>query len=195
MDFSFQLAVYNREGEPRHLPVAEYLRARTGGELSWQPDPEDSTFIMEREGVVYIAPDWNLGSLKWLLPQMTAAAARLEAGEDALIRSAVIEGSEVPYISFEPAPEEGLLVSLFIIPDPQLEAIFPAGPWSERSAELYDYFHARREELLKRVTDPYLLSLMGQEYFSEVGVPARLMIESLRREEELGRRLLELFAQ
>ncbi|HEY0006847.1 MAG TPA: hypothetical protein VGB17_18855 [Pyrinomonadaceae bacterium] len=194
MDFRFQLAIYNREGGPRHMPVADYLQARADAAISWKPDMEDSTFIFEREDVIYIAPDWNLGRLEWLLPQMEAAAARLERGEMALIRSAVIEGSEVPYISLEPAAEE-ISVSLFIIPDARLERIFPAGPWSEESALLYDYFQQHRAAILYRITDPYLLSLLGHEYFSDVKAPAQQMIASLRREAEAGQKLLELLAQ
>ena len=194
MDFRFQLAIYNREGGPRQMPVADYLQARAEGQLSWKPEMDDATFVFEREDVIYIAPHWNLGRLDWLLPQMEAAAARLETGETALIRSAVIEGSEVPYISFEPVGEE-LSVSLFIIPDPQLERIFPAGPWSQESETLYEYFHQQREALLYRIKDPYLLSLLDNEYFSDVKAPAGPMIDSLRREAEIGRRLLELMAQ
>lgn len=191
MNTSFQLALYHPSGKPRHVPTAEILRSREAGTAAWQPDLENATFLFEQGARRFIAPDWNLGPVEWLVPQLDAAAERLERGELALVRSAVTDGAGVPYLAFEPSGDE-VAVSLFVSPDPAIEAIFPAGPWSEQSATLYQYFRNHRDALLQRGLDPALRDVLGERYFSGVRVDRRELIAALRREAGLGRRLLAL---
>jgi hypothetical protein len=191
MSTSFQLALYQPSGEPRHVPAADFLRSREAGTATWQPDLENTTFLFDQGGRRFIASDWNLGPVEWLVPQLDAAAERLEHSELALVRSAVTDGVGVPYLAFEPSGED-VAVSLFVSPDPAMEAIFPAGPWSEQRDTLYQYFRDHRDMLLQRGLDPALRELVGDRYFSDVRVDRRELIAALRREAELGRRLLAL---
>src|SRR5689334_13709410 len=139
MDFHFKLILFvDKDGVNQKMYASEFLKYKNSSS-EIKLDKDNSTIELFYNGTSYITSNWNLGRPDWLLPQIENALNKLENHRLVLVRSAVIEGSELPYIVLEPN-EKSVKISLIVFDDYEIEQIFPAGPFSQKSKELYDYF-------------------------------------------------------
>jgi hypothetical protein len=181
--FRFQLAIYDRTFS--HLiPVEEYLRA--DDELRWRPSLDDCGFFLECQGREWLADTYNMGNLALVVRQMEEAAARLARGDEAIIRSGVLDQDEVPYMLFE-QPFGGLIMlSLFFIEDSSMRHSFPIEGFSGSGQDLYAYVREHRDELLAQPAGP------RAKMFKSLPCPAAELVHGMEREAKLGRQLFDV---
>jgi|1186.fasta_scaffold11177_2 hypothetical protein len=183
MGFRFQLAVYDAAFS-RLVPVEEFLRA--GEERRWRPSLDDCGFFLECGGREWLGDTFNLGNLALVVRQLEDAAARLDAGAEAIVRSGVLDQDEVPYLLFEPAEDGVIPVSLFFVEDAVLRHAFPHPGFTGDGERLYAHVAANRAALLAQPTAPF-----GRN-FKRVPCPAVELAAAMRREAALGRQLFEV---
>lgn len=180
MKFHLQLALYDENGDV--LALEEYLSHLQQGLLA-KANTEDATIIFEWDEHEWIANTWNFGCLHYLISQFEAAYQRLSRGDMALIRSGIME-NDVPYLLIELASDNTISLSLFLMDNPSLAFTFPIEGISGYSADLYDYVASHRTKLLKAA------AAMGDEHFVALHCPHAALLDSLKREVDLGRHLL-----
>jgi formylglycine-generating enzyme required for sulfatase activity len=101
-----------------------------------------AALFIELDGTEYVGDAWSLGDLRRVAQQVDAAAARLEAGDRALIRSAEDDGDSVPYLRFTPRGNRVELLLFFIPPsEGDVGALYPI-PYSGDPARLYSWVEA-----------------------------------------------------
>ena len=189
MTYRWQLAIYTEDLEAT-LPLADYLQQRSEGRAGWDPSLEDSTVILEAEGREWLACSWNLGNLGLMIYQYEAARKRLAQGLPALIRSAVDDYSDVPFLMFEPIASTEVSISLFFIEDLEMRLIYPVVGNSAHIQRLYDHVEANRAHLLGPVKP-------GQAgyTFRRLRFPSGQLLKSLEREAKLGRHFYALLGR
>ncbi len=111
------------------------------------------------------------------------ANCRLTKGEDAIIRSAVLDQPMVPYLLMSPLDNDDVHLSLFVIPDLKAGWAFPIDNVSADSAELWAYMRDHRYQLL------HPSERLANNLFSDVPCPRVQLVTALEREASLGRRL------
>lgn len=176
MDFQFKLMLYCKTGDGTVKKYAADILSDLNGDAVI--DKDSSTIDLIHDGEHYISESWNLGRPDWILPQLINAADKIEKGETVMIRSAVIEGSELPYLVFESA-EDQLKIWMLVFDDAEIESIFPAGPFSERAPELYRYFQEHRKELLSNIENAKTYDPAWVDTFGPLTVPKNEMLQSL----------------
>src|SRR5688572_10184347 len=178
MNFHFKLMLIVEGNGKREKKLATEV-LRNVEAIDHTIDPDDSTIDFFFEGQSYISPQWNLGRVDWLLPQFQEAFVRLGNQQIAIVRSAVIEGSELPYLIFEPQ-EETINISLVVFEDYEIEQIFPAGPFAERSADLYQYFQTNRDKIIHSIKDIQRDDPEFKDYFADLKIPAKKFLNELQ---------------
>lgn len=180
MNFHFKLMlVAEIKGKRKKIYAAEFLHEKKVNGKLLKVDPQDSTIDLFYQGQSYISPTWNLGRVDWLLPQFRNALFKLENNELVMVRSAVIEGSEVPYLICEPNYDL-INLSLIFFEDSQIEQIFPSGPFSERSDELYQYFQANKDKIFGDLTAISQDNPGFNDYFIDLKIPAEQFLNNLK---------------
>lgn len=187
--YRWQLAVYAEDLETT-IPLAEYLELRREGRANWNPSLEDSTIILESQGREWLASTWNFGNLGIMVCQFEAALARLRREMSTIIRSAVDDYADVPYLMLEPVDATEVLISLFFIEDQEMRLVYPALTEPARVKALYDYVETNRTRLLGPV-EPVLKNYT----FRQLSFPYALLLDSLGREAQLGRELYALLGE
>jgi hypothetical protein len=185
---NWQLAIYVPDDDHSSMPVAKYLQRRQEGPVSWVPQMHESTIQMEAAGREWIATDWDLGILSRLILQFEAAAPRVEAGEMAIIRSGDDDEMLVAFFLIDPAPGADVLISLFTIDVPVIAAIYPISKLPGEVDTLYQYVRENHTRFSTPGTEGYC-------EFRGVLFPRDILVNSLRREASLGRRLYELLGE
>jgi len=184
MHFRFQLAIYDRETGDLLTPISEYLHLHREGTVTWQPDTEHCGVFLAVDGKELMADDWSLGDLKLIVLQCEAAYRRLVKGQEAIIRSGVLELS-VPFLLFEPQDNHATLLSLFLIEDSKAGFAFPIDHITGDSQDLWSYMHEHREQLLSPPT-------AALDYFTRIPCPSDELVAALERETALGQQLLDI---
>ncbi len=185
MSFRFQLAIYDGETGDLLTPISEYLLLRDKGTVTWPPDIEHCGVFLAVDGKELVANDWSPGNLMLIVLQCEEAHRRLKEGQEAIIRSGVLESS-APYLLFEPRDSHETLLSLFLIPDPKISLVFPIDHITSDSQDLWSYVREHREQLLSPPTT-------SPDHFTRVPCPCDELVAALGHEIFLGRQLLELF--
>lgn len=159
--------------------AGDIIREIDDGNAEIKIDRDSSTFDLRYNGATFISNDWNLGRLDWLLPQIKNATEKIMNMEPVFVRSSVIEGSEIPYIYFEP-DEQVVKISMVIFGNNEIEQIFPYGPFSENKIQLYDYFENNRQLLYNNIDEVVEYNADYTETFKELKVPLPELIENLK---------------
>lgn len=139
---------------------------------------EATTMSIVAAGREHLGAEISLGELPRLVDQLEPAATRVERGELALVRSASMDLEGI-YLLFEPEPDDGVQIEIGVI----------EAPWSDwfpdddaHATELYglvaEHLDAMRENAAGNLFEPAHL-------------PRVVVVDSLRREAPLGRRLVE----
>ncbi len=183
ISFRFQLAIQDDNYIADITPMDEYLRARQEGVILWQPSLMDSWILLEANGKELLDQWWNLGDLELIVLQCEEAHRRLVVGQEAIIRSGVLDQSVVPYLLMTPTSTDEVDLSLFVIPDLEAGFAFPIDHVSGNSKELWAYLYENREQLLHPVEPPV------NGLFSDVPCSKAQLIAALEREAALGRQL------
>lgn len=114
-------------------------------------DTESCKIGWEIGGVEYLRDWWNMGRLELVAAQARDCVERLRRRDPAILRSAVLGVSGVPFHLVEPGEDEGErvgYVSRFFIPDLDVESWFPLAGWGlEDPADLFDFVAQHRDEL------------------------------------------------
>lgn len=179
-DYDLELAVYRPDGHP--ISASAYLRGRESDPAGFVPSWNDSTLLLFLAGTECVAQDTNLGRVDWIVRQLEAVLERLRRGQDALLRSAVLDQWPVPYFLFEAGVQaQEARLSQFTIEDDEVGGLFPI-PHLDRSGpeRLYAYVGAQRAALRAGAT-------MDRAPF-----PLGRLLAALEREVEVGRRLLQV---
>jgi len=178
MDFHFKLILFvDKDGVNQKMYASEFLKYKNSSS-EIKLDKDNSTIELFYNGTSYISSNWNLGRPDWLLPQIENALNKLENHHLVLVRSAVIEGSELPYMVLEPN-EKSVKISLIVFDDYEIEQIFPAGPFSQKSKELYDYFFNYRDRFFNDLDSTIQNNPDLTDYFKNIEVPADKLINDL----------------
>jgi hypothetical protein len=110
----------------------------------------DSCMIgWEIDGVEYLDDWWNMGRLDLIAAQAEDCVERLRRSDPAILRSAVLGVTGVPFHLVEPDDDdEGVgYVSRFFIPDLDVESWFPLPGWGlDDPEDLFDYVARHRDE-------------------------------------------------
>lgn len=190
----FELAVFDPIQESA-ISCYDYLTRRDGGTLSWLPSDDDSTIFLSVDGEEWLADEWNLGDLRLIVQQLEDVLPRLQRGESAILRSAVLDQPQAPYLLFEPSDNSAqdiIRISLFLIADAAAGRLFPIKYWSDSEPEkLFEYVEQNREKLLE--SDPW--SRPGSRRLKELPFPRAELMNALSRELDLGQRVVELLEQ
>ena len=158
--------------------AAEIINEFRNGNQDILIDNESSTIDFIYNGVSHISSNWNLGKPAWLLPQLKDAVDKITAKELVLVRSAVIEGSEIPYLVFEPN-DNNVIISMIVFDNYEIEQIFPSGPFAENKAELYSYFNANKSALYNQIDEVTKSTPGHTETFKGCEVYAGDLLENL----------------
>lgn len=141
--------------------------------------------FLDIDGQERIGSAWSLGDLARLAQQLEPAAARLEAGKLAVVRSAEDDGESVPYLRFRPRDGVVEVTLFFIAPSEGDIAALYSIPWSGDPARLYRWVEEAGDRLLD--TLPEDLRTMAWGPFA---VPRDELIAQMRatvkRARELG---------
>jgi len=183
MSFRFQLAIQDDKFTTDITPINEYLHMRQEGVVSWQPSLMDSWIFLEAHAKELLDQWWNLGDLELIVLQCEEAHRRLMGGQEAIIRSGVLDQSVVPYLLMTPTNADEVDLSLFVIPDLEAGFAFPIDHVSGNSKELWAYLYENREQLLHPAEPPV------NGLFSDVPCSKVQLITALEREAALGRQL------
>lgn len=184
MDLCFQLAIRDNKLKADLVSIADYLHfAEQEGVVSRHPNLMDSWMLLKVDGKELLGENWNLGELELIVLQCEEAHRRLTKGEDAIIRSAVLDQPMVPYLLMSPLDDDDVHLSLFVIPDLKAGWAFPIDNVSADSAELWAYMRDHRYQLL------HPSERLANNLFSDVPCPRVQLVTALEREASLGRRL------
>ena len=178
MQFRWQLAIYNQEGE-KLIPLSEYLCSHDDGKADWIPDTDACSILLESRGREWIGLNWNFGDLDLMIFQFEAAWNRINSGQKAVIRSGIRGLDHLPYLLLDPSPGAMTFISLFI-DESLIRQLFPINGINGSSEDLYKYVQENQVKLLSNRSD-----------FREVEFPTRLLLESLEREALVGRSFFE----
>lgn len=122
----FELGVYD-ETDDETVCVLELLASDAS--CAWYDD--DSSVLIVRDGdVEQLREEWNLGPLSRVAEQLEHVQQRLDAGQSAILRSAVMDENVVPWVLFTPA-QDTTAVSVFFVTDPSLTRQFPDRPGAD----------------------------------------------------------------
>lgn len=105
------------------------------------------------DGVEHVLGWWNLGRVDLVTDQAEDCARRLRDDGPGLIRSAVLDGTDVPFHLFDPPDEPGgpAHISRVFVTDRDVERWFPVRGWSSHAPEeLFDWIDRHRSTLLAR---------------------------------------------
>lgn len=91
---------------------------------------DSSLLIVRAGGVEHLREEWNLGPLARVAEQLEHVRARLQAGQPAVLRSAVLDQPVVPSVLFEPGAED-TAISVIFVTAPGLQLQFPDRPGAE----------------------------------------------------------------
>jgi hypothetical protein len=160
--------------------------ASSGAGLPEGLDLGSSSLRFEVDGREYAAGEWNLGPVSLLVDQIEVGVRRLERGEPAIVRSAVLDRTGVPFHLFEPKGDHVLVSRFFLDHDPDIEDLSPVGDDSPDARELYAYVAAHRDELLR----PEPAVARRKPVLVGVSVPTDQVVASLHEVVADGRRLL-----
>ena len=178
MNFHFKLVLYcEKNGSKEKQFAGDIIRESAAGN-SVNIDKDSCTIDFVYNGITYISNSWNLGRPDWLLPQVENAVQQIKIGQRVFIRSAVIEGSEIPFILFE-TNASAVNISMMIFDDYEIEQIFPAGPFAENSADLYNYFDTNRMAIFQNIEAVIRNNPGYTERFTALEVPTAALLESL----------------
>jgi hypothetical protein len=180
---TLQLAIYTADGD-RTLPLAEFL---IDPHPPWRPSLDDATIMLWADERELLADNWNLGNLGVLTVELEQAGAALAAGASALIRSAVDDRADVPFVLFEPVVDS-VLISLFLLDDRRLQAVTPFFSRANDVAELVEYVREHQARLL----GPDGVRQDGR--FTHVRTPLAAVLKDIQRETHYARQLYELLA-
>lgn len=179
MDFHFKLMLWvEKQGKKEKMYALEFIQQKQSGNNDLEPDLDSATIDFFYDGTSYIAPDWNLGRPDWLLPQLKHAVEKIKNSELVLVRSAVIEGSEIPYLVFQPG-KNTVGISLIVFDDYEIEQIFPSGPFSEKAEELYQYFFSYKDSFFDNLNATLSDNPDFTEYFKNLEVDTGSLLQSL----------------
>jgi hypothetical protein len=177
---------FDGELPPSAMRPASYRAAPP----SWIPALEETWLLLDVPGGEPLQELNPFGYLDALARQMAEAAARLDAGERALIRSA---GDWTPvFLAFEPDGAVVRVSALAGMPQPY-SSYYPLdrSPFHmpvpvDQPAELYRYVEAHRDELRPTAAD-------GRAYLAlqRLDVPAAPLIACMREEARAGMSLYE----
>jgi hypothetical protein len=181
MEDAFKLAVLDPNSD-NCVPMAldEYLQRLAAGTLDWVTDLGYCSIILQTAGKEWIAKWFNLGELDNLIPQIEAAAVRLESNQEALIRSGVDDQPHAPFLLLEPS-NHTISLSLFFIDDAYMDASYPVDRMAGNARALYEYVLSNRAALLGPITDP------KTHQFRELPFPREELIAALKSDAALGR--------
>jgi hypothetical protein len=179
----FKLVFYHR-GKRKWVLAADYLEQHQKGISDWVPDIEYMGLSLVVDGKEWILEYRSVGRYPDLIPQLDATAARLRAGKEALLRTAVEDVPEGIYFLFEPKTEE-VLISLLYLYDEKVFIQYPIPDPSPSAAELYAYVNAHKKSLLSPE------AAFGYR-FIRLPFPKTTLIEDLEREAAVGREILAL---
>lgn len=186
MSYRFELAVW-QPGTDRVVPIAEYLQLSNEGSLDWRPHLENSAIILRANKKEWLGNKWNMGALELIAPQLQAAYQRLVKGQDAIIRSAVDDEDQVPYLLIEPQKLEEVSITLFFIIESPFAYDYPIDRNPGMSKRLYKYVQTHKSDLVASL-DQTLEAYCFQNLFFPYG----LLVSSLEREARLGQTLLKV---
>lgn len=187
----FELAVFDPEQDAA-ISCHEYLKQREQGALSWLPRLADSTIFLTVNGEERLAHEWNLGDLPLVVKQLSNVQERLERGEIAILRSAVLDQAQPPYFLFEPgagSDDDTVRISQFFITEPTTGALFPI-PYSSESDpdRLFKYVVENRA----RLVEGNLSQPGGSGRLTELPFPRGELLSALPAEISLARKVIEL---
>lgn len=129
------------------VPAAEVLR----DDLPIRTDACSLSLLVG--GVEHLLGLWNLGRVDLLVDQAADCARRLRDEQPGIVRSAVLDGTDVPFHLFDPPDEPGgpAHVSRVFITDREVERWFPVPGWSSHDPEeLFEWIDRHRSTLLAR---------------------------------------------
>ena len=172
---------------PSAMSPAKYLATAP----PWSPRLDDTVLWLEgAKDPLVISP---LGRLNEIAPQLLEAAARLEAGQPALLRTA--SDSTGVFLALEPHGEEVVPALLAELPAPlssyyplERSFFYPPEPVDQRAA-LYAHLREHRADLVPRRVDG-----TPQDRIGAVRWPRAQTISALRAEAQAALALLERLA-
>jgi hypothetical protein len=187
----FELAVFDPE-QDLAISCDEYLKQRESGTLTWLPSLDDSTIFLAVDGEARLEDEWNLGDLRLIVEQLKDVRERLERGEIAILRSAVLDQPQAPYFLFEPdtgSADDTVRISQFFIPEFRIGTLFPLKYWSDSDPdELFKYVVENRQKLVE--------SEMSQRFsksrLTDLPFPRAELLSALPEEISLGKKVIEL---
>jgi hypothetical protein len=189
--YRFELAVFDPHNG-KVISCREYLELRNTASISWVPEVEDSALFLTAEEREWMGDEWNLGNIRDIVSQLVHVKERLEKGEQAILRSAVLDQPSPPYFLFQPdsAKEVSMvLISMFFILEFPMGVYFPidngAGDHSEK---LYSFVEQHRNKLLS--DDPF--PTPGQPPLKQVQFPNTALLEALREQIALGQKVISV---
>lgn len=181
--YHVKLVFYHRD-KRKWVMAADYLDRHQTGIPGWVPDIEYTGLSLVADGKEWVLEHRSVGRYPDVIPQLHAVAARLRAGKEALLRTAVEDVPEGIYFLFEPEAEE-VFISLLYLYDEKVFMHYPIPDPGSSAAELYAYVDAHKEFLLSPE------AAFGYR-FTRLPFPKTTLIADLEQEAAVGREILAL---
>lgn len=176
-----RLALY-RGASAEIITLADYLALEPGGRRACEVSPSWSTMSLVAGGDERWGAQLSLGALGLLVAQLPQARSRLEAGQRAVIRSAVFDVPQALFLLFE--PEDGAAVATLAMTDE-----LPATSWLPHEppgGQLYAFVEEHRQRLVDAGT-------AGGIVPQTLGLAS--LCADLAREAELGQQVVALLGE
>lgn len=185
MNDRFELGLIVGTNLHTHVALGALLDLDAQGEPWPDVRAENTTLYLECGGRDWMPLKWVLGDLPPLGRQCAAAAARLRAGQIALVRCAVDDRDPVAYFAFVPDATGRTAISL-AYPPGNLRFVYPTSP--ARGAGLYAWAEANPDELLARSGPPDPYDIVQAPFATGA------LIDALERESARAAAVAELLA-
>lgn len=185
MNYVWQLGVFDPKQEYSVIPISNYLELRKSNTIDWVPNLENSALFLQVNGKELMAYEWNLGEIKYLIPQFLEAADRLKKGHFALIRSGVNDQPSVPYLLLNNIDSSKIEIWLFFIEDNKYNYLYPIPNVSGNPDDLYNYLSNNRGMILNNKESQNTSIYLAQ-------FPSDLLLAGLQLEADLGYQLLQI---